>query len=69
MRTGWDGLLAGQRAYLDDVWARADIEVEGDPELQQALRFALFRVPPPGREPGRCDLGAAVGSKHTGGLT
>jgi alpha,alpha-trehalose phosphorylase len=43
-RTGWDGLVAGQRAYLDDVWARADIEVEGDPALQQALRYALFQV-------------------------
>jgi alpha,alpha-trehalose phosphorylase len=43
-RTGWDGLLAGQHAYLDDVWARADVEVEGDPQLQQAVRFALFQV-------------------------
>jgi alpha,alpha-trehalose phosphorylase len=43
-RTGWDGLLAGQRAYLDDVWDRADVEVEGDPALQQAVRFALFQV-------------------------
>jgi alpha,alpha-trehalose phosphorylase len=43
-RTGWDGLVAGQRAYLDDVWARADVEVEGDLQLQQAVRFALFQV-------------------------
>ena len=43
-RSGWDHLLAAQRAYLDDVWARADVEVEGDPELQQAVRFALFQV-------------------------
>jgi alpha,alpha-trehalose phosphorylase len=43
-RTGWDGLVAGQRAYLDDVWERADVEVEGDPQLQQAVRFALFQV-------------------------
>jgi alpha,alpha-trehalose phosphorylase len=42
--TGWDGLLAEQRAYLDDFWARADVEVEGDPEIQQAVRFALFQV-------------------------
>ena len=28
--TGWDGLLAGQRAYLDDFWERADVEIEGD---------------------------------------
>ncbi len=42
--TGWGGLLAGQRAYLDDFWARADVELEGDAELQQAVRFALFHT-------------------------
>lgn len=43
-RTGWAGLVAGQRVYLDDVWERADILVEGDEQLQQAVRFALFQV-------------------------
>ncbi len=42
--TGWDSLLAEQRAYLDDFWARADVELEGDPQIQQAVRFALFHV-------------------------
>ena len=42
--TGWEGLLAGQRAYLDDFWDRADVELDGDAELQQALRFALFHT-------------------------
>jgi alpha,alpha-trehalose phosphorylase len=42
--TGWDGLIAGQRAYLDDFWDRADVELEGDADLQQALRFALFHT-------------------------
>jgi alpha,alpha-trehalose phosphorylase len=42
--TGWDGLLAQQREYLDDFWDRADVELEGDAELQQAVRFALFHV-------------------------
>ena len=42
--TGWDGLVAQQRAYLDDFWARADVEIDGDAELQQAVRFALFHV-------------------------
>ncbi|TMF52240.1 MAG: glycoside hydrolase family 65 protein [Chloroflexi bacterium] len=42
--TGWEDLLAEQRAYLDDFWARADVELEGDPEIQQAARFALFHV-------------------------
>ncbi len=41
---GWDGLVAEQRAYLDDFWARADVEVHGDEEIQQAVRFALFHV-------------------------
>jgi alpha,alpha-trehalose phosphorylase len=42
--TGWEGLLEGQRAYLDEFWESADIELEGDTELQQAMRFALFHV-------------------------
>jgi alpha,alpha-trehalose phosphorylase len=41
---GWEGLLNAQREYLDDFWQRADVEVEGDEELQQAVRFALFHV-------------------------
>ncbi|MFF7751482.1 glycoside hydrolase family 65 protein [Streptomyces sp. NPDC007971] len=41
---GWQGLLADQRACLDDFWARADVEVDGDEEIQQAVRFALFHV-------------------------
>ena len=41
---GFGGLARAQRAYLDDFWSRADIEIDGDPELQQALRFALFQT-------------------------
>ncbi len=40
----WPGLVAEQRAYLDDFWDRSDVEVDGDPEIQQAVRFALFHV-------------------------
>jgi alpha,alpha-trehalose phosphorylase len=43
-QTGWDGLLADQRAYLDDFWDRADVEIDGDTEVQQAVRFGLFHV-------------------------
>jgi alpha,alpha-trehalose phosphorylase len=42
--TGWDGLVAAQRDYLDDFWERADVELEGDAELQQAVRFSLFHT-------------------------
>ncbi|MFF0835619.1 glycoside hydrolase family 65 protein [Streptomyces sp. NPDC003674] len=41
---GWRGLLDDQRAHLDDFWDRADVEVDGDEEIQQAVRFALFHV-------------------------
>ncbi len=44
LQTGWDGLAAEQRTFLDDFWDVADIEIDGDAELQQALRFALFHV-------------------------
>jgi alpha,alpha-trehalose phosphorylase len=43
-QAGWDVMLAQQRAFLDDFWDRADVEVDGDPEVQQAVRFALFHV-------------------------
>jgi alpha,alpha-trehalose phosphorylase len=42
--TGWDGLLAEQRAYLDEFWDGADVELDGDAEIQQAVRFALFHI-------------------------
>jgi alpha,alpha-trehalose phosphorylase len=42
--TGWDGLRAEQRGYLDDFWAGADVELEGDAEVQQAVRFGLFHI-------------------------
>ncbi|MCV7389159.1 glycoside hydrolase family 65 protein [Mycolicibacterium porcinum] len=42
--SGWQGLLDSQRAYLDEFWDSADVEVEGDPDCQQAVRFGLFHV-------------------------
>ena len=41
---GWKGLASAQREYLGEFWARADVELTGDPEVQQAIRFALFHV-------------------------
>ena len=42
--SGWEGLAADQRAYLDDFWDRADVEIDGDAELQLAARFCLFHT-------------------------
>jgi alpha,alpha-trehalose phosphorylase len=44
LRTGWDQLLADQREMLDEFWTGADVEIDGDPGVQQAVRFALFHV-------------------------
>ncbi|QOC93973.1 glycoside hydrolase family 65 protein [Micromonospora craniellae] len=41
---GWHGLVREQREYLNEFWDAADVEVDGDPEVQQAVRFGLFHV-------------------------
>ena len=42
--TGWDGLVQEQRGYLDAFWSGADVELDGDPEVQTSVRFGLFHV-------------------------
>jgi alpha,alpha-trehalose phosphorylase len=42
--SGWEGLLAEQRSFLDEFWAGADVEIDGDAEVQQAVRFGLFHI-------------------------
>ena len=41
---GWEGLAASQREYLDEYWSGVDVELDGDREIQQAVRFSLFHV-------------------------
>ncbi|MCQ4083873.1 family 65 glycosyl hydrolase [Streptomyces sp. RB6PN25] len=41
---GWQGLVGQQQEFLDDFWKHADVEIDGDAEIQQAVRFALFHV-------------------------
>ncbi|MGH3566757.1 MAG: glycoside hydrolase family 65 protein [Pseudonocardia sp.] len=56
--TGWDGLVAEQRSYLDEFWSTADVEIDGDAELQQAVRFATFHVLQAGARAERRAIGA-----------
>jgi len=42
--TGWEGMLLEQRTFLDGFWKYADVAIEGDPELQHAIRFAMFHL-------------------------
>jgi alpha,alpha-trehalose phosphorylase len=41
---GWTALRAEQREYLDQFWETCDVEVDGDAEIQQAVRFGLFHM-------------------------
>ena len=42
--TGWDGILSEQHDYVQEFWDGADVELDGDPSVQQAVRFGLFHV-------------------------
>jgi len=42
--TGWGDLVQAQRTYLDLYWQKADVEIEGDPALQQGVRFNTFHL-------------------------
>ncbi|HEX6389531.1 MAG TPA: glycosyl hydrolase family 65 protein [Solirubrobacteraceae bacterium] len=41
---GFDGLAETQSETLEAFWDRFDVQVDGDDELQQALRFAMFHL-------------------------
>ncbi|GAB3706722.1 glycoside hydrolase family 65 protein [Mariniluteicoccus flavus] len=41
---GWDALAERQRDDLDTLWDRAGVVIEGDDELEQAVRFSIFQV-------------------------
>ncbi|WP_309118834.1 beta-phosphoglucomutase [Paenibacillus sp.] len=41
---GFDALLEEQRAFLERFWERTDVTIEGDPALQQGVRFNAFQL-------------------------
>lgn len=61
---GWEALAAAQQDVLDELWATADVEVDGDDELQQALRFNVFTL----FTATACLDGAPLGGKGLTGL-
>jgi alpha,alpha-trehalose phosphorylase len=44
VRDGYPSLEAAQRSFLDDFWARADVQVDGPPRVQQAIRWNIFQL-------------------------
>lgn len=43
-REGFAALLSGQRRFLEEFWRRSDVQIEGDPRMQQYLRWNLFQL-------------------------
>jgi len=41
---GWPAVVAAHERAWENRWACSDVEVEGDPAAQQALRFALYHL-------------------------
>jgi trehalose/maltose hydrolase-like predicted phosphorylase len=41
---GWSGLVAEHEAAWADRWRACDVEIDGDPDAQRALRFAAYHL-------------------------
>ncbi|MBT2291314.1 beta-phosphoglucomutase [Paenibacillus albidus] len=55
---GFAGLLGEQRAYLDRFWTHTDVEIMGDPALQQGIRFNAFQLLQSAGRDGVTNIGA-----------
>jgi beta-phosphoglucomutase len=42
--TSWATLVASQKEYYKEFWDEADVVIDGDDKLQQAIRFNLFQL-------------------------
>ncbi|GIJ79421.1 alpha,alpha-trehalose phosphorylase [Micromonospora phaseoli] len=49
---GFETLFAEQRAAFDEAWRTADVVLDGDEQLQLAIRFAMFHLIQAGRSDG-----------------
>jgi alpha,alpha-trehalose phosphorylase len=43
-RDGYDSIEFGQRRHVKDFWRRSDVELDGNDDLQRAVRFNLFQL-------------------------
>ncbi len=57
-KSGFEALAEEQRLFLERFWTVADITVEGDPSVQQALHFNLFHMLQAAGRDGKSNLAA-----------
>jgi len=55
---GFDALLDAQASTLASLWEQADLAIDGDPAVEQALRFNLFHVYQSSSRDGRASAAA-----------
>ncbi|MGV8909054.1 MAG: glycoside hydrolase family 65 protein [Propionicimonas sp.] len=60
---GHEAIEAEQQSWLEEYWANADVQVDGQPELQQAVRWCLFQL---AQATARAD-GGGIGAKGVTG--
>ncbi len=67
-RLGFDGLLSEHRREWASRWEDADVSIEGDRELQLAVRFAIFHLLASAPDHGEAAVGARglTGSAYRG---
>ena len=63
-KLGFDALLAEHRRSWASRWEDADVLIEGDPELQLAVRFAIFHLLASAPDDGEAPIGARGLSGH-----
>ena len=44
MAQGLESLLRSQQEYVADFWEKSDVQVSGNPAIQQVIRFNLFHI-------------------------
>ena len=43
-QTGWESLKADHVGRWADIWEDTDVQIEGDPEAQQGIRYNIFQL-------------------------
>ncbi len=67
-REGFEALLEKSRAYWREYWKMSDIEIDGDPLIQQGIRFGLFMINQSAGRDGKTNISAngLTGTAYSG---
>ncbi|WP_102797283.1 glycoside hydrolase family 65 protein [Bowmanella denitrificans] len=55
---GWDQMLAEHQHQVAEFWQNSDVQINGDPALQQGMRFNLLHLFMSIGKNGHCNMGA-----------